>query len=165
MTLTIRPATPDDAEPLTGVINPIIRAGGTTAHQTPFDAARIARHYIAPPQLVSCMMAEIDGQAVAFQALMWPDEEGDVFPDGWAIIASFVAREAAGRGVGRSLFAATRQAAVAAGVTCIDATIRADNAIGLKFYSSLGFSDYEVLAAVPLRDGTLVDRIRKRLDI
>lgn len=165
MTLTIRPATLADADTLIGVINPIIRAGGTTAHQTPFDPARMARHYIAPPRLVCCMVAELNGLPVGFQTVMWPDEEGDVFPEGWAIIASFVAQDAAGQGVGRGLFAATRIAAKAAGVTCIDATIRADNAVGLAYYDSLGFTDYDLLVAVPLRDGTLVDRIRKRLDL
>lgn len=165
MTVTVRPATKDDATALTRIINPIIRAGGTTAHQTPFDEARMTRHYIAPPQIIRCTVAERDGVVSGFQSLLWPDEEGDTFPKGWAIIASFVAQSAGGCGIGRAMFAATREAASAAGVTTIDATIRADNTGGLAYYGSLGFVDYEVLPAVPLRDGTLVDRVRKRLDL
>ncbi|SMY07218.1 GNAT family N-acetyltransferase [Flavimaricola marinus] len=165
MTVITRPGTSADAKALVGIINPIIGAGGTTAHQTPFDEARITRHYIAPEQIIRCTVAELNGKVSGFQTLMWPDEEGDSFPEGWAIIASFVAQEAAGNGIGRALFEATKVAALAAGVTTIDATIRADNAGGLAYYSSLGFVDYEVLAAVPLRDGTLVDRVRKRLDL
>lgn len=165
MTVLIRPATPDDAQDLIGVINPIILAGGTTAHQTPFDTARIIRHYITPPLLISCITAEMDGQAVGFQSLVWPDDEGDGFPDGWAIIASFVDQKSAGHGIGRKLFAATQEAGRAAGVKSIDATIRADNAVGLSYYASLGFTEYDILHAVPLRDGTLVDRIRKRIDL
>jgi L-amino acid N-acyltransferase YncA len=165
MTVTVRPATIDDATALTLIINPIIKAGGTTAHQTPFDEARMARHYIAPPQIIQCTVAERNGVVSGFQSLMWPDEEGDTFPDGWAIIASFVARTSAGNGIGQAMFAETRRAAIAAGVTTIDATIRADNTGGLAYYTSLGFVDYEVLPAVPLRDGTLVDRVRKRLDL
>lgn len=165
MSVIIRPATTADATALVAIVNPIIIAGGTTAHQTPFDAQRMARHYIAPPQLVCCSVAELDGVVSGFQSLMWPDEEGDSFPDGWAIIASFVAGHAAGNGIGRALFAATKTAALAAGVTTIDATIRADNLGGLAYYSRLGFEDYEVLSAVPLRDGGLVDRVRKRLDL
>lgn len=165
MTVTTRPASPDDAEALARVVNTIIAAGGTTAHQTPFGPARMARHYIAPPQLISCTVAEVDGAVQGFQSLVWPDEEGSDFPQGWAIIASFVDKSAAGRGVGTLLFEATKEAASAAGVTTIDATIRADNDIGLAYYTRLGFSDYDILPAVPLRDGALVDRIRKRLDL
>jgi ribosomal protein S18 acetylase RimI-like enzyme len=59
----------------------------------------------------------------------------------------------------------TRQAAERAGVRTIDATIRADNAGGLAFYGSLGFREYARRATVPLSDGTLVDRVCKRLDL
>jgi len=165
MAPAIRPATPDDADALLEVINPIIRAGGTTAHQTPFDSARLLRHYIAPPGLISCTLAEVDGVPIGFQCLIWPDAEGDPFPDGWAIIASFVAVAAAGKGVGRALFEATKAAAAEANVDTIDATIRADNTVGLGYYTKLGFRDYDVLGNVPLRDGTRVNRIRKRFDL
>ena len=116
MSVMIRPAVPEDATSLTGVINPIIAAGGTTAHQTPFDPSRLLRHYIAPPGIVSCQVALLDDQPVGMQSLQWPDDEGDPFPEGWAIIASFVSPAAAGRGIGRALFAATANAAQAAGV-------------------------------------------------
>ena len=165
MSVMIRPAVPEDATSLTGVINPIIAAGGTTAHQTPFDPSRLLRHYIAPPGIVSCQVALLDDQPVGMQSLQWPDDEGDPFPDEWAIIASFVSPAAAGRGIGRALFAATANAAQAAGVQTIDATIRADNSVGLAYYSSLGFRDYDILRNIPLRDGTRVDRIRKRFDL
>lgn len=165
MPLRIRPAHRDDAKPLTDVVNPIIEAGGTTAHQARFDEARMLRLYVAPPRLVSCMVAELDGAPVGFQTLVWPDDEGDPFPEGWAIIATFVKPQTMGRGVARALFEATRKAAQEAGVTVIDATIRADNAAGLGYYRSMGFRDYDLLSAVPLRDGMPVDRIRKRFDL
>ena len=65
----------------------------------------------------------------------------------------------------QKLFSATRFAAKAAEVKTIDATIRADNVGGLKYYSGLGFTDYDVLKQIPLNDGTPVDRIRKRFDL
>jgi len=160
-----RPATPNDAAALADILNDIIRAGGTTAHQSEFTSDRMARHYIDRAGTVSCTVAELDGEVAGFQALMWPDEEGQPFPDGWAIIATFVDEKASGQGVGRALFQGTRAAAVLNGVKTIDATIRADNTGGLAYYDSLGFADYDVLRAVPLRDGRNVDRIRKRLDI
>ena len=160
-----RPARPADADALCDIINPIIHAGGTTAHATPFDPARMLRHYLAPPRLIACTVAEHDGVIAGFQSLVWPDEEGDIFPEGWAIIGSFVRQDMGGRGIGRALFDATRAAASAAGVHTIDATIRADNDGGLAFYEALGFTDYDILRAVPLRDGRPVDRIRRKLEI
>lgn len=163
--ITTRPARPDDADALCVLLNAIIETGGTTAHQTPFDAARMIRHYLAPSGLVSCTVAEDAGRIVGFQTLVWPDEDGDPFPEGWAIIASFVAEGEGGRGIGRALFEATKARAEAAGVATIDATIRADNDGGLAYYAALGFVDYDVLPAVPLRDGRRIDRVRKRLDL
>lgn len=165
MTVIIRPARARDSAALTRVVNPIIEQGGTTAHQSPFDAERLRRHYVEPERIISCQLAEVDGEAVGFQSLMWPDDEGDPFPDGWAIIASFVASGHAGKGIGRKLFEATASAGRAAGVATIDATIRADNTVGLTYYGAMGFQDYDVLPAIPLRDGTRVDRIRKRFDL
>ncbi|MBL4813376.1 MAG: GNAT family N-acetyltransferase [Rhodobacteraceae bacterium] len=165
MILNTRQATTNDAIALNDLLNAIIDAGGTTAHQTPFDPKRIERHYISPPRLVSCVVAEFDGQIAGFQSLIWPDEDGDPFPDGWAIIASFVDADMTGKGVGRALFTATRAAANAVGVRVIDATIRADNSGGLAYYSALGFVDYDVLPAVPMRDGRQIDRLRKKLDL
>ncbi len=44
MTVFTRPATPDDANTMCGVINPIIAEGSTTAHRNSFDVARMMRH-------------------------------------------------------------------------------------------------------------------------
>ena len=162
---TIRPASAEDAPVLAEILNRIIALGGTTAHQTPFTTERMLRSYVEPERNISCSVAELGGAAVGFQSLMWPDEEGTPFPDGWAIIASFVDSACAGQGVGRRLFDATRDAARAAGVRVIDATIRADNAGGLAYYRALGFEDYDVLPAVPLRNGARVDRVRKKFTI
>ncbi len=163
--MIVRPAISDDAAAMVAVLNPIIAAGGTTAHQTPFDEGRMRDHYIAPSDNISCMVAELDGKVIGFQSLVRPDEDDDLFAERWAFIASFVAPEAAGKGVGQHLFAATKTAAIAAGVRVIDATIRADNVPGLRYYSGLGFEDYDRRVGVPLRDGTPVDRIRKRYDL
>lgn len=165
MTTTTRPATSADAPEMTLILNEIICRGGTTAHQSQFEPARLIRHYIAPPQLISCTVAEVDGDLAGFQSLVWPDDEGQPFPEGWAIIATFVDADFAGRGAARALFDATQSAASNAGVATIDATIRADNVGGLAFYTKMGFRDYDVLRSIPLRDGTPVDRVRKRFDL
>lgn len=146
-TVHVRPATPEDAEAMCAVINPIVAAGGTTAHRNRFDPARMVGHYIAPPLNVSCVVAEEAGRIIGFQGLEWadPDYEGEpVLPADWATIGSFVARGIQARGVGQALFAATEAAARQAGVAVIDATILKVNEPGLRYYARLGFVDYRV---------------------
>lgn len=144
-TIRIRPATRADAPAMADLLNAIIARGGTTAHRSPFSAERMAQDYIEPERKVSCVVAERGGQILGFQALEWsdPDWTGpNPLPADWAFIATFVAIEAQGQGIGSRLFAATRTAARQAGVTGIDATIRRENAGGLAYYSRMGFADY-----------------------
>lgn len=168
MSVITRPATPDDAQTMCDVINPIIAEGSTTAHRNPFDTERMIHHYIAPPRLISCTVALINDQVLGFQMLElcdpdWPGD--DALPGDWAVIGSFVSPKAQGTGIGRALFGATRSAAISAKIPAMDAAIRADNVPGLAYYSAMGFQDYRVVRNVPLSDGTLVDRIRKRYDL
>jgi len=165
MALTVRTARQADAAAMAELINAIIAIGGTTAYEDPFDAASMDAAYISLPQLVSCFVAETDGGIVGFQGLMRSFDPDDPLPDGWATIGTFARVGLTQRGVGGALFAATLQAARDAGISVIDATIRADNTGGLAFYSRQGFVDYDRLKAVPLKNGTPVDRIRKRLDV
>jgi GNAT superfamily N-acetyltransferase len=150
------------------ILNAIIAIGGTTAYEDPFTPWTMTANYIAAPLLIRCTLAEIDARPVGFQALLHPDPAQDhhrPLPPGWAVIASFVQPGLTGQGIGRALFSATERAARAAGIHTIDATIRADNGSGLTFYGAMGFRDYDVIRAVPLKDGTPVDRIRKRFDL
>tara|TARA_R110002167_G_scaffold359939_1_gene577067 strand:+ start:90564 stop:91055 length:492 start_codon:yes stop_codon:yes gene_type:complete len=156
----VRPAVNGDAAQMVTLLNAIIAVGGTTAHQTPLDIAAMRAHYIAPPTLICCHVAISNGRLSGFQFLGWDNSR-----DGWAIIASFVTPDRAQMGIGQKLFSATRFAAKAAHVKTIDATIRADNMSGLKYYSGLGFDDYDTLSLVPLHGGTPIDRIRKQFDL
>lgn len=165
MPVTTRPAEPADAPQMTILLNEIITIGGTTAHQRPFDDARMLRHYITPDHHISTIVAELDGAIAGFQMLVWPNPDEGPMPDDWGFIGSFVKVGITGQGIGRALFTATCAAARAAGCRYIDATIRADNVSGLQFYGAMGFVDYDIMRDVPLRDGRLVDRIRKRFDL
>lgn len=141
----VRPATRADAPAMAALLNAIIARGGTTAHRTPFSAERITQDYIGPERKVSCVVAERDGRILGFQALAWadPDWTGpNPLPADWAFIATFVAIDAQGQGIGARLFDATRAAARQAGVKAIDATIRRENAGGLAYYSRMGFTDH-----------------------
>lgn len=143
--ILIRPAHRDDAEGMAQLLNAIIAKGGTTAHKRTFDAERMTEHYIERPLGLSCVVAEENGEILGFQHLAKPDPsyEGEArLGIGWGIIATFVKLGQHGRGIGHQLFAATRRAADAEGITAIDATIMAENEGGLRFYESLGFRTY-----------------------
>lgn len=163
--MIVRHAVRADAAAMAELINAIIAIGGTTAYEDAFDADGMDAAYISLPQLVSCFVAEADGQLLGFQGLMRSFDPDDPLPDGWATIGTFARIGLTQRGVGSALFARTRETAQAAGIVAIDATIRADNAGGLAFYTRQGFVDYARLADVPLKDGTPVDRIRKRFAV
>ncbi len=155
---TIRPVQAGDAAELATLLNAIIARGGTTAWETPFTPDHLRDSYLIGPTVHCCFVAERDGELLGFQTLgtqgFLPPEIGD--------IATFARVGGTQSGVGSALFAATKARARELGLAAINATIRADNAGGLAFYSRMGFIDHEVVPAVPLKDGTPVDRIRKR---
>lgn len=166
--ITTRPARRGDAVQMTALLNEIIATGGTTAHQTPLTAEKMLTHYITPKTTVSCIVAVDDDEIIGFQSLEWPDptwHSTNKLPADWADIATFARLGMAGRGIGTALFIDTLAAAKRARVATINATIRADNAGGLRYYSRAGFVDYKTAINVALKDGTLVDRVSKRFDL
>ena len=166
--LFIRPAIEDDAEELAELLNEIIRIGGTTAYQSVMDKGDIIRDFVRSKWLLSCFVAEMEGKVVGFQHLDAADPEYSgpfKLGAGWSVIASFVRVDHHGQGIGRRLFQKTKTAAKQAGSFAIDATIRADNTLGLAFYQNLGFRTYVTIEDVPLSDGTRVDRARKKYDL
>jgi L-amino acid N-acyltransferase YncA len=160
MELDVRPVRPDDAAELADLLNQIIARGGTTALEDPFTPEALAEAYLTGPDVICCFVA-VDhgsGRLEGFQTLGihsgLPGDVGD--------IGTFARLGSVQRGVGSMLFAATRAEASRRGLSAINATIRADNAGGLAFYTRLGFATHTVRPAAPLKDGTLVDRISKR---
>ncbi|WP_310474419.1 GNAT family N-acetyltransferase [Sandarakinorhabdus sp.] len=157
--LTIRPVHAQDAAELADLLNEIITRGSTTALQEPYTPDALAQAYLNGPQVHCCFVAEADAHLLGFQTL----GRQDFLPDDIGDIGTFTRVGGIQRGIGSTLFAATTARARALGLTAINATIRGDNIGGLAFYSRMGFIDHEVVPAVPLKDGTPVDRIRKRL--
>jgi L-amino acid N-acyltransferase YncA len=160
MELEVRPVHPGDAAELAELLNQIIARGGTTALEERFTPEALAETYLTGRNVICCFVAvdRASGRLEGFQTLGrypgLPEDVGD--------IGTFARLGGAQRGVGSALFAATRAEACRRGLAAINATIRADNTGGLAFYSRMGFADHGVRPAVPLRDGTPVDRISKR---
>ncbi|MDK4724884.1 GNAT family N-acetyltransferase [Rhizobium phaseoli] len=157
----IRRAVSADAEELCSLLNEIILAGGTTALETPLTAAEFADWFIDGEFPLVCHVAVYDRSLVGFQSLSL---YGDP-PKGYADIATFARASPKISGVGSALFPATRAAAEELGLEFINATIRADNVGGLAYYAKMGFQLYDRLVQVPLRNGTAVDRIKKRFKV
>jgi L-amino acid N-acyltransferase YncA len=159
--ISVRPVSPADAAELAELLNAIIARGGTTALQTPYTPDGLATAYLTGPDVICCFVAQSDGPLLGFQTLGHypglPEDVGD--------IGTFTRVGGTQSGVGSALFAATMARARTMGLTAINATIRADNTGGLAFYSRMGFTDHDIVPAVPLNDGTPVDRIRKRFTL
>lgn len=145
MSILTRPAHRSDAESMCQLLNAIILEGGTTAHREPFSEKKMIEAYIEAPLGIACTVAVEGDSVLGFQSLEWcdPNWTGDhAFLPDWTVIATYVEQAAHGRGIGRLLFAETINAAKAADVKTIDATIRHENTGGLAYYNRMGFVDY-----------------------
>lgn len=161
--IPVRATEAADIAALTAIINAIIAIGGTTAYEDPFTEDRLAALLLDDPRLICCHTAidPADGMPAGYQVLK---RHPDLPPD-WGDIATFARVEPKLPGVGRALFAATADVARKAGLVAINATIRADNESGLGYYGRMGFENHAVTRAVPLKDGTPVDRVSKRFRV
>ncbi|WP_298295479.1 GNAT family N-acetyltransferase [uncultured Litoreibacter sp.] len=158
--MIIRPATPADVPRLIDILNQIIEIGGTTAYQDPLDAGYLDRFFTGNSKTFLHVAENVDG----IQGMQWMDAL-DPPNDHIGGIATFADPTTTQRGVGTALFDITKAASLAAGYSELYAKIRADNTGGLAYYEKMGFRDHLVDRAVPLKDGTPVDRITKRLKL
>ena len=155
--MIVRNAVPADAEAMSEILNAIIAIGGTTAHQHPKTAATIVQHYIDGTDVLTSVVAEIDGAVVGWQSVGW--WEGD------AHIGSFVQPGLQARGTGAAMFAAPCAGLRQQGQPSVYASIRADNAPGLAFYGRAGFVEVSREPGFALEDGRVVGRVLWRFDI
>lgn len=155
--MIVRQGVAQDAPAMVAILNQIIAIGGTTAHQVPMSEADLRRYYIDGAEAITCVVAEEAGEIIGWQAIGWWRGESH--------IGSFVKPGIQARGIGAALFAKSVDAARAAGLSVIHASIRADNVPGLAFYAKMGFVDYAVDAGFALSDGRVVGRIERRFDL
>lgn len=147
--MRIRAATDLDSNGISSIFEASVASGQRRARST---EEFVRQYYIEHPHQLGCQIAVADdGRILGFQSLKiaWPDNKYGVTV-GWGIIGTHVLPEAARCGVGRSLFAVTKQRAADAGIERIDATIASGNEAGLAFYKSLGFRSYETLEGAVL---------------
>ncbi|WP_132657243.1 MULTISPECIES: GNAT family N-acetyltransferase [unclassified Rhizobium] len=159
--MNIRKADPADARELSEILNEIIAIGGTTAIETPLSPEELADWFITGEWPLTCHVAESSSGLAGFQSLSLYGNP----PKGWADIATFARQNPKIPGAGTALFAATLAVAKERNIEFINATIRADNTGGLAYYEKMGFRTYNTIEKVPLKDGTLMDRIQKRYEV
>ncbi len=160
MTIAVRQMRSEDVSTACSILNQIIAIGGTTAIETPLSEPMFAQSFLDGPDTIICHVAlDTSGTVAGFQWL----GSNKALPDGCGDIATFTRRDPVLKGAGRALFEATVKAARINGIKSINATIRADNHLGLSYYSKMGFMDHSVERGTPLQDGTPVDRISKRI--
>lgn len=155
--MIIRQGKAKDAAVMAAILNEIIVIGGTTAHQLPMSETEVQRYFVDGAEAITCVVAEVAGCVIGWQAVGWWREESH--------IGSFVKAGTQARGIGAQMFAMTCDLARAAGLSIIHASIRADNAPGLAYYAKMGFSDIGFDAAFALNDGTVVGRVERLFNL
>lgn len=153
---TVRPGQPFDAGAMATLLNDIIARGDSTAFTDPVTGHSL-REWMAAGDVWH--VAEAEGEVIGFQ---WLGPHPDL-PEDTADVATFVAPGRHGIGTGSALWEATREAARARGWRFVVAVIRADNEAGLAYYGSRGFEDVDRLPRQRLGDGTIVDKVVKRI--
>ena len=158
----IRSAHADNIEGMRTLLNEIIRVGGTTAITNELSADEMREWFISGENVVLCFVAvDSDGAIVGFQSL----SKYDTLPADWVDIATFASRSRHKSGVGRALFAHTREAASRLGFAAINATIRVENVGGLAYYSRMGFETYLVEDGDPQAHDRVFNRVLKRFTL
>lgn len=138
--MQIRDAVIGDVEQISAFLKELTASGKRTR---PDDEDFVRAYYIEDPGKIRCSVAEDNGVVLGFQSLARAEADNTwgVEP-GWGIIGTHIRPAAARRGVGRALFAVTREAAHMAAIRNIDASIAADNAEALAYYEAMGFRTY-----------------------
>lgn len=152
--VTVREATAEDAAAMSQILRDILTIWES---ERPSSVTHVLGHYVDHPDRLRCSVAVDDnGEILGFQSLKRATE-GNAYglPSGWGIIGTYVDAKAAGRGVGKALFASSLDAARAANVTEIDATIGASNESGLAFYDAIGFRTYQTKPGAVCKKYTL----------
>ncbi len=158
MSIKVRLASEEDAEELCVILNEIIEIGGTTAMEESLSVDQFKHYFLTGDHCICCHVCEgEDSSITGFQVLGHHPE----LPKDWADIGTFARMKPRVYGVGKALFPVSCKYLVRKGFSAINATIRADNTSGLRYYEKMGFTTYKTTKAVPLKDGTLVDRFSK----
>jgi L-amino acid N-acyltransferase YncA len=151
--IRIRPIRIEDAEGVVNVLNPLIRAGESTALDRVFSAEE-ERIFIG----FNVAEKTDDGVIVGFQNV----EPFATYTEAFAhvgVIGTYVDQSGQRQGIGRLLFEATRLAAKEKGYEKFVAFVRADNVSGLAYYKRIGFEAIGVAKRHAKIKGRYIDEV------
>jgi L-amino acid N-acyltransferase YncA len=140
MELSVRDATPADAEAIVQVLNPIIEARIYSAFDTPFSVDAERDYLVNFPSrgIWKVGIRTSDSTIVGFQ-IMEPYATYTHAFDHVGTLGTYVDLEQRRQGIARRLFAATFDAARAKGYEKAFTFVRADNPAALQTYLGQGF--------------------------
>ena len=158
--VTVRPVHPDDAEGVTGILNPIIEAGSFTALDTPVsvEAERDFIHHFPTRGIFHVAVAGPNGPIVGFQNVEPFADYTHAF-DHVGVIGTYVDLTRRRQGIASQLFGATVRAAPAKGYEKLFAFVRADNLPALFTYLRHGFRAIGNARKHARIDGRFIDEI------
>ena len=158
--LSIRDATPADADAIVAILNPIIEARIYTVFDAPFSV-ETERDYITrfPVRGIwKVAVREGDRRLVGFQ-VMEPFGQYTRAFDHVGTLGTYVELDLRRRGIASRLFAATFDAAVRKGYEKAFTFVRADNPAALDTYLRQGFEIVGTARRHTKIDGRFVDEI------
>jgi L-amino acid N-acyltransferase YncA len=158
MQVTIRRATPEDAESISAIWEIVCAERVYTAVNHPFTPQQ-ERDYIASLSgREGVFLAEVDGRVVGFQSLDLWARYTDSF-DHVGVMGTIILPKWRRRGIGRCLAKHVLDFARANGYEKIVVYVRAGNAGAQAFYRGLGFVPKGVLARQVKIDGQYEDEV------
>ena len=160
MPVVIRAATPDDAEGIVAVLNPIVAARVYTVFDAPFSVDA-ERDYIArfpAGGIFHVAVDAADGRIVGLQN-MEPVAPYTSAMDHVASCGTYVDLSRRRQGIATALFTASLAAATAKGYEKIFTMVRADNPAALQTYLRQGFVTIGVARRHAKIDGAYVDEM------
>ncbi len=160
MHLDVRAATPDDAEAIIGILNPIIAAGVYTAFDTPLTV-EAEREYIRslPARGVFHVAVDRTGHAIVGFQSMQPFANYTHAFDHVGVLGTYVDLRHRRQGIATRLFDATFAAALQKGYEKIFTFVRADNPAALQTYLRQGFQVVGTAHKQAKVNGVYVDEI------
>lgn len=159
MDVSIRDATPADAEAIVAILNPIIEARVYTVFDAPFSV-EAERDYLSrfPARGIWKVATGSDGRIVGFQ-VMEPYATYTHAFDHVGTLGTYVDLQLRRQGIARQLFAATLAEAVRKGYEKAFTMVRADNPAALGTYLRHGFEIVGRARRHTKIDGRFVDEI------
>lgn len=159
--MIIRRAIPADTIGMSEMLNQIIDIGGTTAFLDHVPPETIQSWMECDPDKSIWLVAVGNNNEI----IGYQSTEPYKFSSDALNIATFARIGSVQSGIGSRLFEATKIAARDLGYAWINATIRADNTGGLRYYDSRGFETYSTDNDGVLTDGTVTGKVSKRFDL